>query len=155
MGIENFLYSIFAYFSNAFIDPKNNKQLSTFINYLPSAQQIREVVEGKKYIVKEIPVLLLILKIYEIYYIKYDKPCFTNLIYNVLVAETIIAENIDEETWKKVIGIMKENNDIEKLMKNLKGKIHQTKKKFIEHLNKIKQKCQFLIDGISKEKFVL
>ena len=123
-------------------DNKNgeiDKKVKEFFDKLPKIKDLIDLIENKIIMMKEVPLLILILKIYEIYYIinKYN-----NDIINVLKYEYLLLSYLSDEEYKDIYNNHFKGK-ISKIFKKLSetnGKLYifpKTKVKFVNHIKSV------------------
>ena len=157
MTLESFMYSFLEYFSNLFKKTNNDKEplLSNFIHNLPSPQKIRDIIHKRKFIFKEVSVILIVLRILEMYYKKYEKPNYQILIDYIIRSEMDLTEMIKDDEWKQIYDEMKGVKKIESILQTLGEKMYSKRKHYISHLNKMKKKYSMLGKGINMKEFII
>ena len=123
-------------------DNKNgeiDKKVKEFFDKLPKIKDLIDLIENKIIMMKEVPLLILILKIYEIYYI-INK--YTNDIINVLKYEYLLLSYLSDEEYKDIYNNHFKGK-ISKIFKKLSetnGKLYifpKTKVKFVNHIKSV------------------
>ena len=153
---KNIIY-LFSYFCYDFLvkeceeQENNDKEIISFISKLPEIKIIYKLIQKKVIMFKEIPIYLIILKIYEIYYLfKNNEKKIIDLLKNQYLLMTYLTDEEYQEIFKdhykgKVSSIFKK-------LVELVGKqveLPSTKKKFIDHIKYI---YQFINKNNKKEK---
>ena len=119
---------------------KNEKELSSIISNFPKNDIIYKLIKSKIIMFKEIPIYLIILKIYEIYFLYKDEKKIIELLKYQYLLLTYLTDDEYNEIFKthfkgKVSAIFK------KLVKLIGNQLEfpNTKKKFINHIKFIYQ----------------
>ena len=129
----------------------NDKEIISFISKLPEIKIIYKLIQKKVIMFKEIPMYLIILKIYEIYYLyKNNETKIIDLLKNQYLLMTYLTDEEYQEIYKdhykgKVSSIFKKL--VELIGKQIE--LPSTKKKFINHIKYI---YQFINKNNKKEK---
>jgi len=140
-----FIFSTFCYdflvSENEDDQEKNDKDLITFIHKSPEINQIYNLIKKKIIMFKEIPIFLIILKIYEIYYLYKDEriKIIDLLKYQYLLISYMTDDEFNEIYQEHFKG--KVSSIFRKLV-NLIGKqleLPNTRKKYINHIKYIYQ----------------
>ena len=143
---KNILY-IFSKFCYDFLineneeQEKNDKELFIFISKIPENKIIYNLINNKVIMFKEIPIFLMILKIYEIYYLYKDEE--TKLI-ELLKTQYLLISYLTDDEYKEIFQNHfkgKVSSIFSKLV-NLIGKqleLPNTKKKYVNHIKYIYQ----------------
>ena len=144
---ENIIY-VFSTFCYDFLvtenedeQEKNEKDLITFIDKSPEINQIYNLIKKKIVMFKEIPIFLIILKIYEIYYLYKDEriKIIDLLKYQYLLISYMTDDEFNEIFQEHFKG--KVSSIFRKLV-NLVGnqlELPNTRKKYINHIKYIYQ----------------
>ena len=140
-----FIFSTFCYdflvSENEDDQEKNDKDLITFIHKSPEINQIYNLIKKKIIMFKEIPIFLIILKIYEIYYLYKDEriKIIDLLKYQYLLISYMTDDEFNEIYQEHFKG--KVSSIFRKLV-NLIGnqlELPNTRKKYINHIKYIYQ----------------
>ena len=121
------------------MNEEEDKKVREFFNKLPKINDLINLIENKIIMMKEVSLLILILKIYEIYYIinKYN-----NDIINVLKYEYLLLSYLSDEEYKDIYNNHFKGK-ISKIFKKLSetnGKLYifpKTKVKFVNHIKSV------------------
>lgn len=152
---DHFLFTIFEFFSNLYKNSKSEETLNNFIKILPSPKLIKSVISKKQFMMKEICVFVVLFKIFEIYHAKYDIPTYEVLGNEVMAGEQLFCDNITEGEWRVAYEEIKGNENLEKIATTMNSKFYPTKQMFINHLKILKSKLNKLVNGITKDKFIM
>lgn len=157
MTLESFLQSLLEYFATLFRKGSGDKEslLSAFICGLPAPQKIRDIIHKRKFMFKEVGVILIVLRILEVYYRKYEVPNYQVLVDYVFRSEADLTEMLKDEEWKTVYEEMKAAKKIESTLQSLGEKMYRKRKHYIAHLNKLKRKFVMLGKGIKVNEFII
>ena len=137
LTINNILYFLCSIIPNYLF--KNDEY---FIEKFPNLDDLCELVRNKSILFKEVPIVLAVLKVYEVYYI--IKKNIENL-ENVAKAEFLLVKNLTEQEFNDIYKAhfkQKIHYLFKKIAKN-KGKEYEfpkTKKKFFSHIQSIYKK---------------
>ena len=121
------------------MNEEEDKKVREFFNKLPKINDLINLIENKIIMMKEVSLLILILKIYEIYFIinKYN-----NDIINVLKYEYLLLSYLSNEEYKDIYNNHFKGK-ISKIFKKLSetnGKLYifpKTKVKFVNHIKSV------------------
>ena len=150
-SIISFFYYIFFKCDNYLSTSLDKESLNRFIKLFPDIDEIYQLIENKIFLFKEIPMYMIVLKIYEIYFLfekDYDK------LLQLLKHEYILNSNITNDEYKEIYN-KNFKGKVEKIFKNIseqKGKIYdlaKTRNNFINHLKRV---YQFIKKEKEKEK---
>ena len=121
------------------MNEEEDKKVREFFNKLPKINDLINLIENKIIMMKEVSLLILILKIYEIYYIinKYN-----NVIINVLKYEYLLLSYLSDEEYKDIYNnhFKGKISKIFKKISETNGKnyiLPKTKLKFVNHIKSI------------------
>ena len=121
------------------MNEEEDKKVREFFNKLPKINDLIKLIENKIIMMKEVPLLILILKIYEIYYIinKYN-----NDIINVLKYEYLLLSYLSDEEYKDIYNnhFKGKISKIFKKISETNGKnyiLPKTKLKFVNHIKSV------------------
>lgn len=123
-------------------DNKNEeieKKIKEFFDKLPNINDLYDLIEKKVIMMKEVPLLILILKIYEIYFMANKND---NDIINVLKYEYLLLSYLSDDEYKNIyINHFKAKiNKIFKKLADAKGKnylLPKNKDKYINHIKSV------------------
>ena len=147
---DNILYSLALVVSEYFFSKEENNDsiqnaIKNYFDKVPSLEEISELLKKKILLLKEVPIIFLILKIYEVYFLKYQK---YNELKKVLECMYLIGNYVTEEEYKDMYNANFKGN-INKVFKTVSsnGKeyaLQKTKQKLLGHIkmifNKYKEK---------------
>ena len=145
LDVNNVLFILAGFINEYLLKPENDKTdiikttINDFFEKMPNLNELYELMEKKIIMMKEVPVIILILKIYEIDFIL--KKDDTN-IENILKYEYLLLSYLTDNEYK---DIYKSNFDgkVKKIFKKIvqdNGKdyiLPRTKEKFINHIKSI------------------
>ena len=145
LDVNNVLFILAGFINEYLLKPENDKTdiikttINDFFEKMPNLNELYELMEKKIIMMKEVPVIILILKIYEIDFIL--KKDDTN-IENILKYEYLLLTYLTDNEYK---DIYKSNFDgkVKKIFKKIvqdNGKdyiLPRTKEKFINHIKSI------------------
>ena len=121
------------------INEEEDKKVREFFDKLPKINDIINLIENKIIMMKEVSLLILILKIYEIYFIinKYN-----NDIINVLKYEYLLLSYLSDEEYKDIYNnhFKGKISKIFKKISETNGKnyiLPKTKLKFVNHIKSV------------------
>ena len=158
-----YLFSSFCFDFLVSQNEENEKELSLFFSNLPKIDIIYKLIKKKIIMFKEIPIFLIILKIYEIYFLyKEHKEKITELLkYQYLLLTYMTDDEYNEIFQAHFKG--KVSSIFSKLVKLIGNQLEfpNSKKKYINHIKyiyqsyskKIKENCQEtgIEGGVDKE----
>ena len=151
LNVDNMLYSLAQVVSEYFFSKDVNsesiqKAIKNYFENIPDLEKILELLKKKILLLKEVPVINLVLKIYEVYFLKNQK---YDELKKVLQCMFLIGNYVTEEEFKEMYN----NNykgKIKKIFKTVSSngkeyKLQKTKPKLFSHIKKVYNK--------NKEKF--
>ena len=153
---NNLIVLIVEMFSN-FLKKENIDELKEFIFSLPQTpEMIYKMIKNKCILVKEIPVYLIMLIIYEIFYFFHDNGQYNN--YNnqklILKGQYTLINMINDDEYKSIYEDSFKGKPIQMLSK-LNYNIKKERKKYLKHINKMNNNLQLTKRGFDIEKFCL
>lgn len=148
------LYQSILEYYHILASEKLNVELEEYINFLPKFNQFKRILIEKYYSLKELPMIKLVLDIYEHYLFTYnikqlnikmksDYISIANLFYCNVTNKEIVFIYDELSKHKKVIGMFKLLNMF----------INKTKESYMEHLNKLSIEYKFLLEGTKESLF--
>jgi len=153
---NNLIVLIVEMFSN-FLKKENIDELKEFIFSLPQTpEMIYKMIKNKCILVKEIPVYLIMLIIYEIFYFFHDNGQYNN--YNnqklILKGQYTLINMINDDEYKSIYEDSFKGKPIQMLSK-LNYNIKKERKKYLKHINKMNNNLLLTKRGFDIEKFCL
>ena len=140
--VSCFYYIYFKSDSNiSYNSDKDKKSINRFIKLFPDIDETYQLIENKIFLFKEMPMFIIVLKIYEIYFLfekDYDK------LLQLIKHEYILNSNLSNDEYKEIYN-KNFKGKVERIFKgisNQKGKIYdlpKTKNSLINHLKKVFQ----------------
>ena len=132
-------------------------KLKEFIFSLPQTpEMIYKMIKNKCILVKEIPVYLIMLIIYEIFYFFHDNGQYNN--YNnqklILKGQYTLINMINDDEYKSIYEDSFKGKPIQMLSK-LNYNIKKERKKYLKHINKMNNNLLLTKRGFDIEKFCL
>ena len=153
----NNLIVLIAEMFSSFLKKESLEKLKEFIFSLPQTpEMIYKMIKNKFILVKEIPVYLIILIIYEIFYFSHDNEQFNN--YNnqklILKSQYTLINMINDDEYKTIYDDSFKGKPIQ-IFSKLNYKIQKERKKIIKHIKHINNELILLKKGFKKENFLL
>ena len=120
---------------------KDKESINRFIKLFPDINEIYQLIENKIFLFKEMPMFIMVLKIYEIYFLSqknYDK------LLELLKHEYILNSNLSHDEYKDIYN-KNFKGKVERFFRKIsdqKGKLYdlpKTKNSFVNHLKKVYQ----------------
>ena len=154
--LNNLIVLIVGMFSN-FLKKEKIDELKEFIFSLPQTpEMIYKMIKNKFILVKEIPVYLIMLIIYEIFYFFHDNGQYNN--YNnqklILKGQYTLINMINDDEYKSIYEDSFKGKPIQMLSK-LNYNIKKERKKYLKHINKMNNNLLLTKRGFDIEKFCL
>lgn len=135
---NNLIVLIVEMFSN-FLKKENIDELKEFIFSLPQTpEMIYKMIKNKCILVKEIPVYLIILIIYEIFYFRFDQEQYFNYKKQkiVLKSQYSLLNMINDDEYSSIFNEFFKGKPLQNLSK-LNYKIEKERKKYLKHIKKM------------------
>ena len=153
----NNLIVLIAEMFSSFLKKESVEKLKEFIFSLPQTpEMIYKMIKNKFILVKEIPVYLIMLIIYEIFYFFHDNEQFNN--YNnqklILKSQYALINMINDDEYKTIYDDSFKGKPIQILSK-LNYNIKKERKKYLQHINKMNNDLLLMKNGFDTEKFSL
>ena len=153
----NNLIVLIAEMFSSFLKKESVEKLKEFIFSLPQTpEMIYKMIKNKFILVKEIPVYLIMLIIYEIFYFSHDNEQFNN--YNnqklILKSQYALINMINDDEYKTIYDDSFKGKPIQILSK-LNYNIKKERKKYLKHINKMNNNLLLTKRGFDIEKFCL
>ena len=153
----NNLIVLIAEMFSSFLKKESVEKLKEFIFSLPQTpEMIYKMIKNKFILVKEIPVYLIMLIIYEIFYFFHDNEQFNN--YNnqklILKSQYALINMINDDEYKTIYDDSFKGKPIQILSK-LNYTIKKERKKYLQHINKMNNDLLLMKSGFDIEKFSL
>ncbi len=153
----NNLIVLIAEMFSSFLKKESVEKLKEFIFSLPQTpEMIYKMIKNKFILVKEIPVYLIMLIIYEIFYFFHDNEQFNN--YNnqklILKSQYALINMINDDEYKTIYDDSFKGKPIQILSK-LNYNIKKERKKYLQHINKMNNDLLLMKNGFDAEKFSL
>jgi hypothetical protein len=153
----NNLIVLIAEMFSSFLKKESVEKLKEFIFSLPQTpEMIYKMIKNKFILVKEIPVYLIMLIIYEIFYFSHDNEQFNN--YNnqklILKSQYTLINMINDDEYKTIYDDSFKGKPIQILSK-LNYNIKKERKKYLQHINKMNNDLLLMKSGFDIEKFSL
>ena len=153
----NNLIVLIAEMFSSFLKKESLEKLKEFIFSLPQTpEMIYKMIKNKFILVKEIPVYLIMLIIYEIFYFSHDNEQFNN--YNnqklILKSQYTLINMINDDEYKTIYDDSFKGKPIQILSK-LNYTIKKERKKYLQHINKMNNDLLLMKSGFDIEKFSL
>ncbi len=153
----NNLIVLIAEMFSSFLKKESLEKLKEFIFSLPQTpEMIYKMIKNKFILVKEIPVYLIMLIIYEIFYFSHDNEQFNN--YNnqklILKSQYTLINMINDDEYKTIYDDSFKGKPIQILSK-LNYNIKKERKKYLQHINKMNNDLLLMKNGFDTEKFSL
>ena len=153
----NNLIVLIAEMFSSFLKKESVEKLKEFIFSLPQTpEMIYKMIKNKFILVKEIPVYLIMLIIYEIFYFFHDNEQFNN--YNnqklILKSQYTLINMINDDEYKTIYDDSFKGKPIQILSK-LNYNIKKERKKYLQHINKMNNDLLLMKNGFDTEKFSL
>ena len=153
----NNLIVLIAEMFSSFLKKESLEKLKEFIFSLPQTpEMIYKMIKNKFILVKEIPVYLIMLIIYEIFYFSHDNEQFNN--YNnqklILKSQYTLINMINDDEYKTIYDDSFKGKPIQILSK-LNYNIKKERKKYLKHINKMNNNLLLTKRGFDIEKFCL
>jgi hypothetical protein len=153
----NNLIVLIAEMFSSFLKKESVEKLKEFIFSLPQTpEMIYKMIKNKFILVKEIPVYLIMLIIYEIFYFFHDNGQYNN--YNnqklILKGQYTLINMINDDEYKSIYEDSFKGKPIQMLSK-LNYNIKKERKKYLKHINKMNNNLLLTKRGFDIEKFCL
>ena len=153
----NNLIVLIAEMFSSFLKKESLEKLKEFIFSLPQTpEMIYKMIKNKCILVKEIPVYLIMLIIYEIFYFFHDNGQYNN--YNnqklILKGQYTLINMINDDEYKSIYEDSFKGKPIQMLSK-LNYNIKKERKKYLKHINKMNNNLLLTKRGFDIEKFCL
>jgi hypothetical protein len=153
----NNLIVLIAEMFSSFLKKESVEKLKEFIFSLPQTpEMIYKMIKNKCILVKEIPVYLIMLIIYEIFYFFHDNGQYNN--YNnqklILKGQYTLINMINDDEYKSIYEDSFKGKPIQMLSK-LNYNIKKERKKYLKHINKMNNNLLLTKRGFDIEKFCL
>ena len=143
---ENILYSLALVVSEYFFSKDVNSEsiqsaIQNYFEKVPSLEKIFEILKKKILLLKEVPIIFLILKIYEVYYLKMKK---YDELKKVLECIYLIGNYVTDEEFKEIYRNNFKGN-INKIFKTVSSngkeyELQKTKQKLFSHIKMVYNK---------------
>ena len=153
---NNLIVLISEMFSN-YSKEENFEILKNFIYSLSQTpEMIYQMIKNKLILVKEIPVYLIILIIYEIFYFKFDDEQYLHYKKQkfILKSQFILINMINDDEYSSIFNEFFKGKPLQNLSK-LNYKIEKERKKYLKHIKKMNNELILLKKGFKKENFLL
>ena len=153
---NNLIVLISEMFSN-YSKEENFEILKNFIYSLSQTpEMIYQMIKNKLILVKEIPVYLIILIIYEIFYFKFDDEQYLHYKKQkfILKSQFILINMINDDEYNSIYNDSFKGKPIQILSK-LNYNIKKERKKYLQHINKMNNDLLLMKNGFDTEKFSL
>ena len=153
---NNLIVLISEMFSN-YSKEENFEILKNFICSLSQTpEMIYQMIKNKLILVKEIPVYLIILIIYEIFYFKFDDEQYLHYKKQkfILKSQFILINMINDDEYNSIYNDSFKGKPFQFLSK-LNYKIQKERKKYLRHIKKMNKELVLLQKGFEKDKFFL
>ena len=153
---NNLIVLISEMFSN-YSKEENFEILKNFIYSLSQTpEMIYQMIKNKLILVKEIPVYLIILIIYEIFYFKFDDEQYLHYKKQkfILKSQFILINMINDDEYNSIYNDSFKGKPIQ-IFSNLNNKIKKERKKIIKHIKHINNELILFKKGFKKNNFLL
>jgi hypothetical protein len=122
LDVNNVLYVLTSFISEDLLTPEreseaNQKLIKEFFEKMPKLDSLCELIQKKIIMIKEVPVIILVLKIYEIHYLLLKE---YKEVEKVLKSEYLLATYLEDNEYKEIYQA------------HYKGKISKAFKKIVE-----------------------
>lgn len=146
LTVNNMMHSLASVVSEYLFNKEKTesvkKVIKTFFEKIPDLDKLYELIQNKILLIKEVPLIILVLKIYEIYFLLNDKKKEIGILLKYMY---MIGNYLNDEEYKEIYdkNFKGKIGKIFKEVVNLNGKeyeLSKTRKKFFAHIKYIYEK---------------